>query len=63
MKCFTEENIHSVLSWLKTQHSKKKIMASSPHFMANRWGKYGNCQIPFSWTAKSMWTVTTAMKL
>ena len=24
MKCFTEKNIHSVLSWVKIQHSKKR---------------------------------------
>ena len=30
-------------SWLKTQHSKTKIMISSPHrFMENRWGNSGN---------------------
>ena len=31
--------------------------------MANRWGKSGNGEFVFSWTPKSLWTVTTAMKL
>ena len=42
-----EEELKSLLmkvkeewkSWLKTQHSKMKIMASGPNFMANKWGK------------------------
>ena len=29
-------------SWLKTQVQKMKIMVSSYHFMANRWGNNGN---------------------
>ena len=48
---------------LKTQHSKTKIMASD-HFMANRWGNNVNSdRFSFSWAPKSLWTVTTAMKL
>ena len=31
--------------------------------MANRWGKSGNSGILFSWAAKSLQMVTTAMKL
>ena len=31
--------------------------------MANRWGISGNGDIVFSWTTKSLWTVTAAMKL
>ena len=30
------------------------------HFMANRWKQW---QILFSWAQKSLWTLTTAMKL
>ena len=33
------------------------------HFMANRWGKMETVQILFSWTPKSIWMVTAAMKL
>ena len=47
---------------LKHNIQKTKIMAFSP-IMANRWGKCGNCQIPFSWSPKSMQTVTAATKL
>ena len=35
----------------------------SYHFMANRWGKHGKCQISFSWASKLLRTVTAAMKL
>ena len=43
----SEEELKSLLmkvkeewkSWLKTQHSKMKIMASGPNFMTTRWGK------------------------
>ena len=31
--------------------------------MANRWGKSGNSDILFSWAAKSLQMMTTAMKL
>ena len=35
-------------SWLKTQPSKDEDYGiRSYHFMANRWGKSGNCQISF----------------
>ena len=32
----------SVKAGLKLNSQKTKIMASSPHFMANRWGNNGN---------------------
>ena len=43
----SEEELNSLLmkvkeewkNWLKIQHSKMKIMASGPNFMANSWGK------------------------
>ena len=51
-------------NWLKTQHSENEDHGIwFYHFMANRWGKYGNCQISFSWAPKSLWTVIVAMKL
>ena len=31
--------------------------------MANKWGKNVNWQILFSWTSKSLWTVTAVMEL
>ena len=31
--------------------------------MANRWGNNGNSDRLFSWAPKSLWMVTTAMKL
>ena len=35
-------------NWLKTQHSENEDHGIwFYHFMANRWGKYGNCQISF----------------
>ena len=33
------------------------------YLMADRWGKVERWQILFSWTAKSLWTVTATMKL
>ena len=62
---------------LKLNIQKTKIMASGPissvqfssvqslshHFMANRWGNSGNSdRLYFSWVAKSLQTVTAAMK-
>ena len=40
-------------SWLKTQHSKKKIYhgIQSHHFMANRWGNNGNSDRLHFWGA------------
>ena len=49
--------------WLKTQHSKNKDDGIwSHHFMANRWGKSGKWEILFSWTPKSLQTVTATTK-
>ena len=62
---------------LKLNIQKTKIMASGPissvqfssvqslshNFMANRWGNSGNSdRLYFSWVAKSLQTVTAAMK-
>ena len=51
-------------SWLKTQHSKKEDMASSP---ITSWQIDGEtvetCQTWFSWAPKSLQMVTAAMKL
>ena len=49
-------------NWLKTQHSNNEDHGiQSHHFMANRWGKGGNCQISFSWAPKSLQRVTATM--
>ena len=49
---------------LKLNIQKKKIMASGPIFMVNRWGNNGNkWQTLFSWVPKLMQMMTTAMKL
>ena len=49
---------------LKVNIQKTKIMASGP---ITSWqidgGKNGNSDVLLSWTPKSLWTVTTAMKL
>ena len=51
-------------SWLKTQHSKTKIMASGPitswQIEGEKWKRW---QILFSWPPKSLRTVTSAKKL
>ena len=48
----TEENEKS---WLKSQHSKNEGYGiQSHHFMTNRWGKLGNCQISFSEAPESL---------
>ena len=31
--------------------------------MTNRWEKWKQCQILFSWATKSLWNMTAAMKL
>ena len=50
--------------WLKTQHSKNEDHhIRSYHFMANRWKKWKQWQILFSWTPESLQTVTASMKL
>ena len=46
------------LNWKKENHG-----IWSYHFMANKWGKCGNCLISFSWAPQSMWMVTAARKL
>ena len=49
---------------LKLNIQKTKIMASSHHFMANRWGNNGNSnRLLFLGTPKSLQMVTATMKL
>ena len=51
-------------SWLKGQHSENEDHGIwTHHFMANRWGNSGNCQILFSGAPKSLQMMTAAMKL
>ena len=50
-------------SWLKTQHSKTKIMAPGPITSWQIDGKNANSDRLFSWAPKSLWMVTVAMKL
>ena len=69
----SEEELKSLLmkvkeesekSWLKTQHSENEDHGIwSHHFMGNRWGNSGNCQILYFWAPKSLQMVTAAMKL
>ena len=50
-------------SWLKTQHSKMKIMASGPITLWQTDGeKMEIWQVLFSWASKSLQTVTAATK-
>ena len=49
---------------LKLNIQKMKIMASGPITSWQTDGeKWKQCQISFSWVPKSMWIVTTTMKL
>ena len=52
-------------SWLKIQHLKNEDHSiQSHHFMANRWGNYGNSDRLYLWgLQKSLQMVTAAMKL
>ena len=51
-------------SWLETEHSKNEDHGiQSYHFMANRWGKYANFQISFSWAPKLIQMVTATPKI
>ena len=51
-------------SWLKTQHSKNEDHDIWPHhFTTNRGGNNGNNDRLFSWSPKSLWMVTAAIKL
>ena len=48
---------------VKTQHSSNEDHGiHSHHFMANRWGKSGKCQISLSWPPNSLKTVTAVTK-
>ena len=67
----SEEELNSLLMrvrksekpGLKLNIQKTKSVASSHHFMANRWRKSGNSNILFSWAAKLLQMVTAATKL
>ena len=49
---------------LKLSIQKTKIMASSPHFMANKWGNNGSSgRLYFGGLQRSQQMVTAAMKL
>ena len=50
-------------SWLKIQHSKNEVMASSPISSWQLDGEKKQWQIFFSWAPKSLQTVSVAMKL
>ena len=67
----SEEELKSLLvkeesekAGLKLNIQKTKIMASGPITSWQTDGeKWKQCQISFSWAPKSMWMVTSAMKL
>jgi len=69
----TKEELKNLLMKMKEDSEKTgfklKIQKSlahsiqSYHFMANRWGRNGNSDRLFSWSTKSLWMVTAAMKL
>ena len=69
----SEEELKSLLMKVKEESEKAGLKLSvqrnkyhgirSHHFMANRWGKYGNHDRLFSWAPKSLQMVTAAMKL
>ena len=48
---------------LKFTFKSKDHGIQSHHFMENGREKSGSSDIVFSWAPKSLWTVTTAMKL
>ena len=48
---------------LKLNIQKTKIMASGPITSWQIDGEMQQCHISFSWAPKSLWMVTTAMKL
>ena len=51
-------------SWVQTQHSKAKIMASGPITSGKQMGKkWKQWQTLFSWAPNSQWTMTATMKL
>ena len=58
-----KEESEKVGSKLNIQKTKVMYVNWSHHFMANRWGNNGNSDRLFSWASKSLWTVTTPMKL
>ena len=69
----SEEELKSLLMKVKEESEKVGLKLNiqktkingiwSHHFMANRWGKNGNSERPFSWAPKSLWMVNEAMKL
>ena len=68
----SEEELKRLLMKVKEESEKaglklniqknENLDIQSHHFMANKWGKCGQCQISFSWAPKSMWIVTAATK-
>ena len=63
-RAFDESEKGEWKSWLKTQHSKTKIMASAPiiswQIDGQQWKQW---QALFSWAPKSLQMMTAAMKL
>ena len=69
----SEEELKSLLMRLKEESEKagfklniknQDLGIQSHYFMANRWGKSGNSdRFFFPWAPKSLWTLTTEMKL
>ena len=68
----SEEELKSLLMRVKEENEKAGLKLSIQkknhgiwyhHFMANRWGKSGSSDKLFSWAPKSLWMVTSAMKL
>ena len=69
----SEEELKNLLMKVKEESEKAGLKLNiqknedhgiqSHHFLANRWGNNGNCQILFSWAPKSLQIVTAAMKL
>ena len=55
----SKEELKSLLMEMKEESEKVglKLNIQKAKIMANRWGKCVNCQISFSWTPKSLWTV------
>ena len=48
---------------IKKKKKDKDHVIQSHHFMANRKGESGNSDILFSWAPKSLWMVTSAIRL
>ena len=61
----SEEELKSLKSWLKAQHSENEDHGiRSHHFMGNRWGNSGNrVRLYVGGAPKSLQMVTAAVKL